>query len=82
LRRMRYVLWFKLSKNKEVYMWWLRTEFVGVDLEHGNWTSVGHDTYDEAMMWWNATQCRATYVREQTLTDPNGTVVEQRTLTR
>lgn len=62
-------------------MWWIRTEFVGVELEHGNWSAHGHDTEAEARAWWHAAQGKTSYVRVQTLTNPEGTIVESRTIT-
>ena len=61
-------------------MWWIRTDFVGVDLEYGNWTGHGHETEEEARKWWNAPQIRAWYARKETLTDPDGNIVETRTI--
>ena len=61
-------------------MWWMKTVFVGLESVHGNWSAHGHETYEEAMEWWNASRGKATYVREQTLTDPNGNVVATRTV--
>lgn len=61
-------------------MWWIKTVFVGLVNENGNWSATGHDTEEEAQSWWNAAPGKASYPREQTLTDPQGTVVEARTV--
>jgi hypothetical protein len=62
-------------------MWWMKTEFVDVNFEHGNWGSVGFETEAAAREFWDCWPGQTSYVRVQTLTAPAGNVVETRTLT-
>ena len=63
-------------------MWTMKTVFVGVESEHGNWSAVSFDTEAEAWSWWNApaTKGKNTYDRVQTMTDPSGNVVKKRVM--
>lgn len=63
-------------------MWTMKTVFVGVESEHGNWSAVNFDTEEEAWFWWNAPEVKATYARVRTMTDPDGNVVASVTFAR
>lgn len=61
--------------------WTIRTEFVTeTPLEHGNWSAVEFETFEEAMEWWCAPDVKSNYHRHMTLTDPEGRVVAGRYL--
>lgn len=59
-------------------MWTMKTVFVGVESENGDWSAVSFDTEAEAWSWWNAPVGKATYVLVQTMTDSSGNVVKER----
>lgn len=62
--------------------WVIKTEFMtDTSLENGNWSAIEFDTEDEALVWWSASDTRASYKKLLTLTSPDGNVVDQRVVT-
>lgn len=56
--------------------WVIKTVFVTeTPLEHGNWSAVEFETFEEAMDWWCAPTTKSNYHRHITLSNPDGVVV-------
>jgi hypothetical protein len=59
--------------------WVMKTEFVTeTPLEHGNWSAVEFETFEEALVWWSAPDTKSALHRHMTLADPSGKVVAGR----
>ena len=59
--------------------WVMKTEFVTeTPLEHGNWSSVEFETFEEAWQWWHAPDTKSAHDRVMTMIEPEGMVVDKR----
>lgn len=60
-------------------MWTLRTDYLTIPLEHGNYSAIAFDTEQEAIDWWNCVvPIPEQFPKKQTLTDSSGNVVASR----